>query len=57
MEITKWEYANSSTGVAGDLNKLGKDGWEVVGGGDGALILKRPCGKIQVREVPHKEEK
>ena len=56
MEITKWEYKKAGFSEK-TLTELGKEGWEAFAVDDVGTILKRPCGKIQVREVPHKEEK
>ena len=50
MEITKWEYLKDMFGES-ELNELGKKGWEVCGcDKNGCVILKRPCGRIQVVE-------
>lgn len=62
MDITKFEY-KTIPAVAGnwrnqpdydkELNALGKEGWEVTGiSSGGQAVLKRPSGKIQVREIP-----
>lgn len=49
MEITKWEYVT----VIGDeqANDLGKKGWEAYGcNQNGAIKMKRPCGRLRVVE-------
>lgn len=54
MDITKWEYKHEGTSDIERLNKLGAQGWEAVAVGGAThcfVILKRPCGKIQVQEV------
>ncbi|MCQ2592396.1 MAG: hypothetical protein MJ188_06385 [Treponema sp.] len=56
MEITKWEYksirvASPDKKDVEELEKAGKEGWEVTGVTSfGIGILKRPCGKIIVEE-------
>ena len=49
MEVTKWEYCSDS-GM--ELNELGKVGWEAYAAQpNGMILLKRPAGKIYVREM------
>ncbi len=55
MELTKWEYCSVFESGNTDtlLQQRGAKGWEAVGiYSGGAVLMKRPCGKIQVREVP-----
>lgn len=49
MEITKWEYKNT-LGNQENLNQLGKQGWEAVGIEGNGVLMKRPCGRLQVIE-------
>ena len=51
MEITKWEYKRIPYDDK-EVAKLGKQGWEAVGTNSDChvLILKRPCGRLQVIE-------
>lgn len=51
MEILKWEYTNKLRSHEEEVSELGKQGWEAVGIDNGAILFKRPCGKLQMREV------
>ena len=50
MEITKWEYKEVDTIEA--ANFRGSQGWEAFGVNSriGKILLKRPCGRLQVIE-------
>ncbi len=58
MEITKWDYCTVQETNIETLKELGKQGWEgfATGSGNCRIILKRPCGKITIREVPSQEQ-
>ena len=50
MEITKWEYRilNKSYDSSNkELEKLGKEGWEMSGIMGIYIYFKRPCGTVQ----------
>lgn len=47
MEITKWEYKSATLEQA---KELGKQGWEGFGYDNSTILLKRPCGRLQVIE-------
>lgn len=63
MEITKWEYQKLYFNNTGEdkLKELGKKGWECCGMaqlyGNAIVLLKRPCGRLQIREKIHTQEK
>lgn len=50
MDITKWEYTSVSINDENKLQELGKQGWEGISSDNGTIVLKRPCGRIQVIE-------
>ncbi len=66
MEITKWEYKDCIDEdrkiLVEELNKLGKQGWEAFAtythpsGYPNHIILKRPCGRLQVIEKVNGKE-
>lgn len=41
-EHRTWEYRTTSARSAPELNRLGADGWELIGILDGELYFKRP---------------
>ena len=49
MEITKWECKRIDYDDK-EVAALGKQGWEPYGYSNGTIVLKRPCGRLQVIE-------
>jgi len=45
----EWEYLTVAADEAGDLNALGRDGWELVGADNGKLYFKRPTLSFRER--------
>jgi hypothetical protein len=56
MEIMKWEYIKENMSQE-KLNELGKQGWEAFGAVESAVLMKRPCGRLTLREVEKEPEK
>jgi hypothetical protein len=45
----EWEYLTIAVEEGGDLNALGRDGWELVGVDNGKLYFKRPVVSFRER--------